>query len=90
MKPHAKELAQLLDRLDSELDAAGPVDEISRGRMHALTYDIRELTHTAQPGAAGVEHHSRLQEFASRFEANHPAVASALRELVDALGKAGV
>jgi Domain of unknown function (DUF4404) len=58
--------------------------------MHALTYDIRQLTDTAYPGAAGDERHSRLQEFASRFEAKHPAAASALRERVDALGRGGV
>jgi hypothetical protein len=32
----------------------------------------------------------RLEALAVRFEADHPAVGSALRQAIDALGKAGV
>ena len=38
------------------------------------------------PGRAG----RRLESLAVRFEAGHPGLAELLRELIDALGKAGI
>jgi len=43
-----------------------------------------------------IEHHSdtsvaeRLEEIAVRFEADHPAVGTALRQAIDALSRAGI
>jgi len=39
------------------------------------------------PAAA---HAPRLESLAVRFEAGHPGLAELLRELIDALGKAGI
>jgi hypothetical protein len=40
--------------------------------------------------AAVAAHTPRLESLAVRFEAGHPAIAEALRELIDALVKAGI
>ena len=40
--------------------------------------------------AAAAAHSPRLESLAVRFEAGHPAIAEALRELIDALVKAGI
>jgi hypothetical protein len=92
MSPQSDELSRLLDRLDAELDSVKAAAAEGRARLHALTQDVRRAAGSAPPNAlvAGAEHHSRLEEFASRFEANHPDLAATLRQLIDTLGKAGV
>jgi len=36
------------------------------------------------------EHESRVEAAAVQFEAEHPQLASVLRQVMDALGKAGI
>ena len=40
--------------------------------------------------APAVAHVPRLESLAVRFEAGHPGLAELLRQLIDALGKAGI
>jgi hypothetical protein len=58
--------------------------------------EIRELLRGLQQQISRIaEHHEspvtdRLEEMAVRFEADHPAVGTALRQAIDALSKAGI
>lgn len=66
-----------------------PVAEAStREQLLILQADMTRLLDDAgdspsQPGEA-------LESMAARFDADHPALSTALRNLVDTLGKAGI
>ena len=81
-------LQELLERVRAHL-GAGPVDGDARQQLGTLVRDIEhKLGQGAAAGAAPATH--RLESLAVRFEASHPALAETLREVVDALGKAGL
>ena len=81
-------LRQLLTRVHQRLGEGGAaLDADSRALLGTLMRDIERLA----PGAStAAVHASRLESLAVRFEAGHPALAEALRALIDALGKAGI
>ena len=61
-----------------------------RQRLIELLGDITRLL--GKPATAG-EHHSLIEQLdalAVRFEAEHPALGTAIRQVVDALAKAGI
>ena len=68
------------------------VDPESKQLLRTLLQDIEQVLQ--RPGAdavAGVpEHAGRLEEYAARFDADHPALSGMLRQIVDVLGKAGI
>jgi hypothetical protein len=72
-------LGELLGRARGHLGAGGAGDAESQ----QLLADIERA-----PGSAG--HASRLEALAVRFEASHPSFAETLREIGDALVKAGI
>jgi septal ring factor EnvC (AmiA/AmiB activator) len=81
--PANSSLIQQIRSLATSLQAVQKADSETR---HALAELQSELTRIA-------EHTSmteRLEELAVRFEADHPAVGTALRQAVDALSKAGI
>jgi len=82
-------LRALLRRLHEELGRAGPVDDETRRLLDVVAGDIAE-----QSAQAAEDSHSRhapaLERLAVRFESDHPALASATRQVIDALGKAGI
>ena len=76
-----------------ELLARSPaVDAESKQLLRTLLQDIEQVLQ--RPGtaatAAAPEHAGRLEEYASRFDADHPALSGMLRQIVDVLGKAGI
>jgi hypothetical protein len=81
------DLHQLLQRLHEELGKAGPLDAESRELLGVVARDIGELS-APETDVAG--HVPALERLAVRFESGHPAVSAALRQLVDALAKAGI
>ena len=89
-------LRELLARLHQQLGSGGgTLDGEARQLLRTVMHDI-ERTLGAPPesleasgGAVGT-HTPRLESVAVRFEAGHPAVAETLRELIDALVKAGI
>jgi predicted component of type VI protein secretion system len=96
-------LGELLTRLHEQLSARGrALDAESRQLLTTVMRDIeRALDRSGHPvggtdrtlddaGAAAAAHTPRLESLAVRFEAGHPAIAEALRELIDALVKAGI
>jgi Domain of unknown function (DUF4404) len=89
-------LRELLARLHEQLDARGStLDAESRQLLTRVMRDIeraldRADRETDNVSAAAAAHSPRLESLAVRFEAGHPAIAEVLRELVDALVKAGI
>ena len=81
-------LRELLARVHERLGTiGGTLDADSRQLLGTLMRDIERL----DSGAAGTAAHApRLESLAVKFEARHPGLAEALRELIDALGKAGI
>jgi predicted component of type VI protein secretion system len=86
-------LRELLARLHQQLGAGGrALDGESRQLLTTVMRDIERTLGPAsvEDGGAAAAHTPRLESLAVRFEAGHPAVAETLRELVDALVKAGI
>ena len=96
-------LRELLARVHEQLGARSrALDGESRQLLTTVMRDIEraldradramDKTDTALDDAsvAVAAHTPRLESLAVRFEAGHPAIAEALRELIDALVKAGI
>lgn len=88
-------LRQRLERLHTELARADTVDAESRVLLITLLDDITRLLERSDqsPERRAAEQHSlreRLDGQAVRFEAEHPALGAALRQVVDTLAKAGI
>jgi hemoglobin-like flavoprotein len=71
--------------LTNALNQATTADAETRELLRGLQQQISRIA----------EHHEspvtdRLEEMAVRFEADHPAVGTALRQAIDALSKAGI
>lgn len=82
-------LRSLLHRLHEELGKAGPVDDETRRMLDVVAADIAGKS--ADTAAAGESRHApALEQLAVRFETDHPALAAAARQVVDALAKAGI
>lgn len=85
------ELKDQLAALHAELARTRSADDPQlRQALIELLGDITRLL--GKPATAG-EHSSlieHLDALAVRFEAEHPALGSALRQVVDALAKAGI
>ena len=82
------ELHELLKRLHEELGRATALDAESRRLVGVVVEDLRRVgggaAHDADASRGG------LEALAVRFEAGHPDVAAALRQVADVLGKAGI
>ena len=83
-------LRKSLEKLHAELGRAPHVDAESRELLRRLSADIDRLVDQPQTQQAVTSHRPRLKELEVRFEVEHPALAQTVRELIDALGKAGL
>ena len=96
-------LRELLARLHQQLGSSGrTLDSEARQLLTTVMRDIERTLDRADraldkadravddASAAGAAQTPRLESLAVRFEAGHPAIAEALRELIDALVKAGI
>jgi hypothetical protein len=84
-------LRELLARLHERLASSGSVDREARELLGTVMHDIeRALAGGAPAAASPAPAVPRLEALAVRFEAGHPGLAETLRELIDALVKAGV
>ena len=87
----ATELKDRLAALHAELARTRSVDDPElRQRLIELLGDITRLL--GRPATANEQHSliEQLDALAVRFEADHPALGSAIRQVVDALAKAGI
>ncbi len=87
----ATELKDRLAALHAELARTRSVDDPElRQRLIELLGDITRLL--GKPATAH-EHSSLIEQLdglAVQFEAEHPALGNAIRQVMDALGKAGI
>jgi hypothetical protein len=83
-------LQEQLKSLHGELARTRSVDPPTRELLIALLTDITRLL--GQAGGATEQQSviERLDELAVQFEAEHPSLGSALRQVVDTLSKAGI
>lgn len=84
------QLREHVESLHAELGATRAVDREARQALAALLGDIQRLLDKPQwddpPDEKVTE---RLEALAVGFEAEHPALGTAIRQVIDALGKAG-
>jgi Domain of unknown function (DUF4404) len=81
-------LRPLLTQLHARLGSTTSLDAEGRKLLTATLHDIEKVL--ARSGAAAAPDRPRLEALAVKFEADHPALADVLRQLIDALGKAGI
>lgn len=85
------DLRQKLLTLQDELGQAHQLDPNDRAMLETVMSDIGRILHQHGTEPVGDEEHSdKLEGVAVKLEAGHPGVASAIRSVLDALGKAGI
>jgi hypothetical protein len=82
-------LRELLARVHEHLKSGAPVEPEVRTQLSTVLRDI-ERTLASDAGQAASGAGPALERLAVRFEVSHPALADRLREVLDALGKAGL
>lgn len=83
-------LQKLLESLHRELADAKSVDQEARHQLGTLVSDIERVLKTPDAPQPRAAVSGRLEALIVRFEADHPAIAGAMRQLIDALAKAGI
>lgn len=82
-------LRELLARVHERLGQTRTVDPASREMLGTVMQDIeRALGPGNEPAPEKTT--ATLESLAVHFEADHPQLAEALRELIDTLAKAGI
>ena len=81
-------LKQQLASLHEQLASVGDIDADTRQQLLILLADISRVLHANE--ASGSSTAETIETVAARFDVNHPALSGAIRQLVDALGKAGI
>lgn len=85
-----KRLTQLLEQLHQELDQVEAVDEKGRELLQALNADIESLLERTEGGRSNEPMLKRLQATINHFEDSHPALTTALAQMLNALNNAGI
>jgi uncharacterized protein DUF4404 len=86
-----QDLQKLLAQLHARLGSATSLDANSRKLLATVSHDIEKaLARDDARDDVVPPPGPRLEALAVRFEADHPALADVLRQIVDALGKAGI
>lgn len=88
------DLRTQLAALHSELARTSSVDPQSRELLVSILGDITRLLGAGGTSSEAADEdrplNERLDEVAVQFEAEHPALGTAIRRVVDALAKAGI
>jgi hypothetical protein len=84
------ELRTQLESLRASLARIDSLDAESRALLIQLLPEITRLLGRSETTDDKHPLTEPLESLAVRFEADHPALGSALRQVVDALGKAGI
>lgn len=88
-----QELAALLKKLQTELESVQAVDDSLKQSLQSLGQDIQKVLGQGTPPTPTADEASlneRAQELEARFAAEHPYLASTLRDVMDSLGKMGI
>lgn len=81
-------LRDLLQQLHDELERTTSVDEKGREMLKALNADIQQFLDPAQENPTTL--FGRLQDAIDHFSVDHPAVTTALSQMLNALSNAGI
>lgn len=81
-------LRSLLSELHAHLTHGSSLDAAERKHLTTALHDIEQAL--ARTDRAATPAKSRLESLAVQFEADHPAIAGVVRQLIDALGAAGI
>jgi Domain of unknown function (DUF4404) len=85
------ELRKQMEALHVELGRTTSVDRESRELLITLLSDISRLLDPSRPNPDNDNSLTeRLDVIAVQFEAEHPALGTAIRRVVDTLAKAGI
>lgn len=84
------ELHSTLRGLHEELGRAERLDPEDRALLETLLGDIQRVLEAPADAPAQAAPGESLEGAAVKLEAGHPGVASAIRAVLDALGKAGI
>jgi hypothetical protein len=84
------ELKQTVHNLHEELAKAQQLGPEDRALLETALADIRRVLESAPMATAPEAEGDRLEGTAVRLEAEHPALAGAIRSVLDALAKAGI
>lgn len=84
------DLRQTLNDLHEELARARQLGPGDRALLQAALHDIQRALEGPAPAETSAGRGDALEGAAVRLEAGHPGVASAIRAVLDALGKAGI
>jgi hypothetical protein len=84
----SQDLRGLLGQLHMRLTHAKSLDAESRKLLLTVAADIEKAL--ASNDVAAVARSQPLEALTVRFEADHPALAGVLRQIMDTLGKAGI
>ena len=89
---NAKNLKQQLEQLHDAIERADPVDEEGRRLLRDLDAHIRDLLERSDVAAEQSEADVArgLEDAMRHFEVTHPALTSALSDLLTALSNAGI
>lgn len=88
-----EELLKTLEALHAELQNADSVDEETRGKLTALTEDIRRLSQPVEQQQSAEEVgilSGQIQDMMLKFETEHPALTRALNQVSSALANLGI
>jgi Domain of unknown function (DUF4404) len=81
-------LRDLLNELHARLGNVSTLDPDVRELLTTVSHDIEHAL--ARPRKRAESPKERVEALAVQFEGEHPALADVLRQIVDALGKAGI
>jgi hypothetical protein len=81
-------LRALLTQLHTHLKQGSSLDADARKRLTTALHDIEHALGGGDKPATPAK--SRLEALAVQFEADHPALAGVVRQLIDTLGAAGI
>jgi len=86
------DLKQQLAALHDQLSALKSTDADTRQLLGVLLADISRLMHTDSSDSSKTETSpaETMESIAARFDADHPELSGALRQLLDTLSKAGI
>lgn len=83
-----QKLRELLEQLQAELARTESVDEKGKEMLSRLNADIQQFLDPARENPETLL--ERLQSAMDHFEVEHPAITTALSQMLNALSNAGI
>jgi predicted component of type VI protein secretion system len=83
-----QKLRELLEQLHAELASTESVDEKGREMLGRISADIQKLLEPSETSRASIL--AQLQDAIDHFEVEHPAITTALSQMLSALSNAGI